>query len=85
MMSAKWLNEFRFGWSSIKFLMTPIDYLTNPAQAVALPNINLNDAGTYTTVGNAAAGTISAMLSSPSCSLCGTTERQVQLALKVRF
>ena len=30
-------------------------------------------------------GTISAMLSSPSCSLCGTTERQVQLAMKVRF
>ena len=38
-----------------------------------------------TTVGNAAYGTISAMLSSPSCSLCGTAERQVQLALKVRF
>jgi hypothetical protein len=38
-----------------------------------------------TTVGNAAYGTISAMLSSPSCSLCGTTERQVQLGVKVRF
>ena len=38
-----------------------------------------------TTIGNAAAGTISAMLSSPSCSLCGTVERQVQLAIKVRF
>jgi hypothetical protein len=25
------------------------------------------------------------MLSSPSCSLCGTTERQVQLGVKVRF
>src|SRR5262249_28335704 len=25
-----WLNEFRFGWSSIKFLMTPIHYLHNP-------------------------------------------------------
>ncbi len=44
MLSAKWLNEFRFGWSSIKFLMTPIDYLTNPAAAVGIPNINLNDA-----------------------------------------
>jgi hypothetical protein len=41
-LSPKWLNEFRFGWSSIKFLMTPIDYGTNPAQAVGLPNINLN-------------------------------------------
>ena len=38
-----------------------------------------------TTVGNAAYGTISAMLSSPSCSLCGTVERQVQLGVKVRF
>jgi hypothetical protein len=39
-----WLNEFRFGWSSVKFLMTPIDYGTNPANAVGLPGINLNDA-----------------------------------------
>jgi hypothetical protein len=38
-----------------------------------------------TTIGNAAVGTISTMLSNPSCSLCGTTERQIQLALKVRF
>jgi len=38
-----WLNEFRFGWSSIKFNRTPIDYLTNPANAVGLPGINLND------------------------------------------
>jgi hypothetical protein len=30
-------------------------------------------------------GTISTMLSNPSCSLCGTVERQVQLAVKVRF
>jgi hypothetical protein len=40
--SNRWLNEFRFGWSSIKFLMTSIDYGTNPAQAVGLPGINLN-------------------------------------------
>ena len=39
----RWLNEFRFGWSSIKFLMTPIDYGTNPANAVGLPGININD------------------------------------------
>jgi len=36
-------------------------------------------------LGNAAFGTISAMLASPSCALCGTTERQVQLAFKLRF
>ena len=40
--SNRWLNEFRFGWSSIKFFMTPIDYGTNPANAVGLPGINLN-------------------------------------------
>ena len=38
-----------------------------------------------TTVGNAAVGQISAMLSNPSCSLCGTVERQIQLGVKVRF
>jgi hypothetical protein len=38
-----------------------------------------------TTFGSTAFGTISALLSSPSCSLCGTTERQIQLGLKVRF
>ena len=37
-----WLNEFRFGWSSVKFLNTSIDYGTNPADAVGLPGINLN-------------------------------------------
>jgi hypothetical protein len=38
------LNEFRFGWTSIKFFMTSIDYGTNPADAVGIPGINLNDA-----------------------------------------
>ena len=38
------LNEARFGWTSIKFFMTPIDYLQNPAAAVGLADINLNDA-----------------------------------------
>jgi Carboxypeptidase regulatory-like domain len=41
-LSNRWLNEFRFGWSSIKFFMTSIDYGTNPANAVGLPGINLN-------------------------------------------
>jgi len=36
-------------------------------------------------IGNAAVGTISALLSSPSCSLCGTSERQVQIAFKMKF
>ena len=39
--SSNLLNEFRVGWSSIKFFMTSIDYGTNPAQAVGIPGINL--------------------------------------------
>src|SRR5262249_59131373 len=42
--SSSLLNEARFGWTSIKFFMTPIDYGTNPANAVGLPGINLNQA-----------------------------------------
>ena len=41
-LSTSWLNEFRVGWSSIKFLMTSIDYGTNPANAVGLPGINIS-------------------------------------------
>ncbi len=41
-LGTNWLNEFRFGWSSIKFFMTSIDYGTNPAQAVGLPGINVS-------------------------------------------
>ncbi len=37
------LNEFRFGWTSIKFLMTPIDYRDQPRAPVGIPGINLND------------------------------------------
>jgi hypothetical protein len=40
--SSSWLNEFRFGWSSIKFFMTSLDYGQNLANAVGLPGINLN-------------------------------------------
>jgi hypothetical protein len=41
--NSNWLNEVRFGWSSIKFLMTPVDYGTNIAQSVGLKNVNLGD------------------------------------------
>ncbi len=44
--SPSWLNEFRFGWTSIKFFMTSIDYGTNPAKAVGIPGINLGDLST---------------------------------------
>jgi len=42
--SPRWLNEFRFGWSSVKFFMTPIDYQQNLADKVGIPGVNLNDA-----------------------------------------
>ena len=36
-------------------------------------------------LGNAAFGTISSIVGSPSCGTCGTTERQIQLAVKLKF
>ncbi len=41
---ANLLNESRFGWTSIKFFQLPIDYGTNPALAVGLPGVNINQA-----------------------------------------
>src|SRR5262245_54113096 len=41
--SSRWLNEFRAGWSSIKFLMTPVDYGGNLAQQVGIPGVNLGE------------------------------------------
>jgi len=41
--SSNLLNELRFGWTSIKFFMTPIDYKANLAQAVGIPGVNLNE------------------------------------------
>jgi hypothetical protein len=41
--SSNWLNEFRFGWSSIKFLLTPNDYGANYPQQVGIPGINLGE------------------------------------------
>jgi hypothetical protein len=35
--------------------------------------------------GSAAFGLTTSMLASPSCALCGTTDRQVQLAVKLKF
>ncbi len=37
------------------------------------------------TFGNAAFGQITAMLANPSCALCGTTERNIQVAFKIKF
>ena len=37
---SNWLNEFRFGWTSIKFFMTSIDYGENLADKIGIPGIN---------------------------------------------
>ena len=37
---SNWLNEFRFGWTSIKFFMTSIDYGENLAAQMGIPGIN---------------------------------------------
>jgi hypothetical protein len=42
--SPNFINEFRFGWNSIKFFMTPLDYGTNMAEQMGIPGINLNEA-----------------------------------------
>jgi hypothetical protein len=36
-------------------------------------------------IGNASVGRITSMLSNPACALCGTTERQIQIAAKATF
>ena len=38
----RWLNEFRFGWSQVEFLMTPIDYGTNIAESMGIPGVNIS-------------------------------------------
>ena len=50
--TSSFLNEFRFGWSSVKFLNTPIDFGANPAAAVGIPGINLNESTSAMTMLN---------------------------------
>ena len=71
---ASLIKNTRFGRYNTEIRIEAFNLFNNPQ--FANPN---------TQIGNAAVGTISAMLSNPSCSLCGTIERQVQLAVKVRF
>jgi hypothetical protein len=73
-LDASLIKNTKVGRLNTEFRIEAFNVLNHPQ--FANPN---------TTIGNAAVGTISASLSSPSCSLCGTTERQVQLGLKVRF
>jgi hypothetical protein len=41
--NANWLNEFRVGYSYIKFFMTSIDFQQNLADSVGIPGVNLNE------------------------------------------
>jgi hypothetical protein len=40
---ANWINEFRFGWSSVSFRNNPIDYGSNLATEMGIPGVNLNE------------------------------------------
>ena len=68
------IKTTRIGGVSTEFRAEAFNLLNHPQ--FAQPNGQL---------GNAAFGTITAMLANPSCALCGTTERQIQLAVKVTF
>ena len=64
----------RFGKVETEFRIEAFNLLNHPQ--FAQPHGQL---------GNAAFGTISQMLSNPACSLCGTTERQIQIGVKAKF
>ena len=71
---ASLIKNTRFGRVTTEFRVEAFNLLNHPQFGQPTNNIN---SGT--------AGQITAMLSSASCALCGTTERQVQLGVKVRF
>jgi hypothetical protein len=69
------IKHTRFGKYDLELRAEAFNVL-NHAQFAARPNSQ---------IGNAAVATISSMLQNPSCALCGTTERQIQLAAKLSF
>jgi hypothetical protein len=76
---ASLIKNTRFGRYNTEFRLEAFNVLNHPQFA------RPGDGSSGNQLNTAAFGTITQMLSNPSCSLCGTTERQVQLALKVKF
>jgi hypothetical protein len=68
------IKETKIGMLDTEFRVEAFNVLNHPQ--FGQPN------GTF---GSAQFGQITAMLANPACSLCGTTERQIQLAFKVKF
>ena len=68
------IKSTRFGRINTEFRVEAFNLLNHPQ--FAQPN---------GTLGNPLFGQITAMLANPSCALCGTTERNVQIAFKVKF
>jgi hypothetical protein len=68
------IKATRFGRVDSELRLEAFNILNHPQ--FANPNTQL---------GNAAFGRITAMLSNPACHTCGTTERQIQLGVKLRF
>ena len=68
------IKSTRFGRINTEFRVEAFNLLNHPQ--FAQPN---------GTLGNPLFGQITAMLPNPSCALCGTTERNIQLAMKVTF
>lgn len=68
------IKSTRIGRFNTEFRVEAFNLLNNPQ--FAQPNGNL---------GNPLFGQITAMLPNPACALCGTTERNIQIAMKVSF
>jgi hypothetical protein len=68
------IKNTRIGRIETEFRIEAFNLLNNPQ--FGQPNGQL---------GNPQFGVITAMLASSSCAFCGTTERQVQIAAKVKF
>jgi hypothetical protein len=68
------IKTTRFGRVESELRIEAFNLLNHPQ--FAQPNGQLDNPGF---------GTITSMLSNPACASCGTTERQIQLGLKLRF